>query len=151
MAGFGRKKSTDKDEPKPKITKAGLKKSLRLFVYVKPYFGTFLIGLVFLFLSSLASMVFPYLTGQLVDAANTEFLDQINKIALLLLGIFFANAIFSYFRIYLFAIVTQKTLASLRQATYNHLIHLQMTFKLFLCVLEEKLKKEIVGEQIRWQ
>ncbi|MEQ8909156.1 MAG: ABC transporter transmembrane domain-containing protein [Vicingaceae bacterium] len=127
MARFGRKKSED-ETPKKKLTKASIKKSLRLFKYVKPYLGTFSIGLVFLFLSSAASMVFPYLTGQLVDAANTEFLDQINRIALMLLGIFFLNAVFSFFRIYLFAIVTQKTLASLRQATYDQLIRLKMKF-----------------------
>ena len=127
MARFGRQKAKDNEEKK-KITKASLKKSLRLFKYVKPYAGTFAIGLIFLFLSSGASMVFPYLTGQLVDAANTDFLDQINRIALLLLGVFFLNAIFSFFRIYLFAIVTQKTLASLRQATYYQLIRLKMKF-----------------------
>ena len=90
--------------------------------------GTFIIGLVFLFLSSLASMVFPYLTGMLVDAADTDLLEKINQIALLLLGVFFLNAVFSFFRIYTFAIVTQKTLASLRQATYNQLIRLKMQF-----------------------
>ena len=128
MARFGRKNHAEEQEPKKKITKEALRKSMRLFKYVKPYSGTFAIGLVFLFLSSLSSMVFPYLTGQLVDAANQEFLDQINKIALLLMLVFFLNAIFSYFRIYLFAIVTQKTLASLRQATYDQLIRLKMQF-----------------------
>ena len=128
MAAFGRKKNSDTEEKKPKITKESLKKSLRLFRFVKPYLGVFSIGLLFLFLSSLTSMAFPYLTGQLVDAANTEVLGQINDIALLLLGVFFANAVFSYFRIYTFAIVTQKTLAALRQTTYNHLLHLQMVF-----------------------
>ena len=98
MARFGRK-SGNEDEPKKKITKETLKKSLRLFKYVKPYFGTFLIGLIFLFLSSLASMVFPYLTGQLVDAANQDFIENINQIAIMLLGVFFLNAVFSYFRI----------------------------------------------------
>jgi len=127
MAAFGRRK-TKEDSPKKKISKEALKKSLRLFKYVKPYMGTFIIGLVFLFLSSLASMVFPYLTGMLVDAANTDLLEKINQIALLLLGVFFLNAVFSFFRIYTFAIVTQKTLASLRQATYNQLIRLKMQF-----------------------
>lgn len=129
MAGFGRrKKSEDTGEEKKKINKASLKKSLRLFKYVKPYLGTFSIGMIFLFLSSGASMVFPFLTGKLIDAANSDFIERINEIALILLAVFFFNAIFSYFRIYLFAIVTQKTLASLRQATYQHLIHLKMSF-----------------------
>ncbi len=128
MAKFGRRSRSEDDEPKKKITKEALKKSFRLFKYVRPYRGTFAIGLIFLFLSSAASMVFPYLTGQLVDAANQELLDNINQTALMLLGIFFLNAIFSFFRIYLFAIVTQKTLASLRQATYEQLIRLKMSF-----------------------
>jgi ABC transporter fused permease/ATP-binding protein len=128
MAGFRRKKDDQTDTPKKKITKQDLKKSLRLFKYVKPYRGTFAIGFVFLLLSSVTSMVFPYLTGQLVDSANSEMLQEINTIALALLGVFAANAVFSYFRIYLFAIVTQKTLADLRQSTYNHLIKLPMHF-----------------------
>lgn len=129
MAGFKRRKEdkTD-DQPKKKITKSALKKSLRLFKYVKPYKGTFAIGFIFLLLSSVTSMVFPYLTGQLVDSANADMLQDINKIALALLAVFAANAVFSYFRIYLFAIVTQKTLADLRQSTYNHLIKLPMHF-----------------------
>jgi len=128
MAGFGRRRNTEEADDKKRINKATLKKSLRLFKYVKPYLGTFSIGMVFLFLSSGASMVFPFLTGKLIDAAYSDFIEKINEIALLLLGVFFLNAIFSYFRIYLFAIVTQKTLATLRQATYEHLIHLPMGF-----------------------
>ena len=129
MAKFGRRRSQkDSDEPKKKITKEALSKSLRLFKYVKPNAGIFAIGLIFLLLSSLASMVFPYFTGQLVDAAKSDLVEDINKIALILLGVFFLNAVFSFFRIYLFAIVTQKTLAALRQDTYNHLIKLKMAF-----------------------
>lgn len=128
MAKFGRRKRSEDDSPKKKITKASLTKSLRLFRYIKPYSGTFAIGLVFLLLSSLASMVFPYFSGQLVDAAKSDLVDDINKIALILLGVFFLNAVFSFFRIYLFAIVTQKTLATIRQATYQHLIKLKMSF-----------------------
>lgn len=128
MAKFGRRSQKESDEPKKKVSKEALKKSLRLFKYVKPYSGTFAIGLVFLLLSSLASMVFPYFTGQLVDAAKSDLVEDINKIALILLGVFFLNAVFSFFRIYLFAIVTQKSLAALRQATYNHLVKLKMAF-----------------------
>lgn len=128
MARFGRRKEDTEDRPKKKMTKDAIKRSLRLFNYIKPYRLTFGIGMIFLFLSSLSSMVFPYLTGQLVDAAKSQFIEDINAIALLLLGVFLLNAIFSYFRIYLFAVVTQKSLASLRQDTYYHLIRLKMKF-----------------------
>ena len=57
MAKFGRRSQKESDEPKKKVSKEALKKSLRLFKYVKPYSGTFAIGLVFLLLSSLASIL----------------------------------------------------------------------------------------------
>ena len=66
--------------------------------------------------------------GELMNSAGKGLVENINKIALILLGIFMANAVFSYFRIYLFALVTQKTLALIRQTTYNHLIKLPLAF-----------------------
>jgi ABC-type multidrug transport system fused ATPase/permease subunit len=69
------------------------------------------------------------LLGELLDAGNPEAsLSRINQIALILLVIFALNAVFWYFRIYLFAIVTQFMLASLRQTTYKQLIQLPMSF-----------------------
>lgn len=127
MAHHGNK-SSERDTPKKKITKTGFKRLVRLFKFVKPQRGTFVLGLVFLVLSSLTTLIFPMLMGDLLDSANGGSLDKINQIGLILLAIFFVNAIISYFRIYLFAIVTQKTLALLRQTTYNHLIKLPMAF-----------------------
>jgi ABC-type multidrug transport system fused ATPase/permease subunit len=64
----------------------------------------------------------------MVDMAKSKSLDDINRIGYFMIGLFVVNAVLSYFRIYLFAIVTQKTLALLRQTTYNQLIQLPMTF-----------------------
>lgn len=127
MARHG-KISTERDTPKKKITGQGLKRLIRLFSFVKPQQGTFAIGLIFLLLSSLATLIFPMLLGDLLDSANNGTLDSINQIGIILLAVFAATAVFSYFRIYLFAVVTQKTLALLRQTTYNHLITLPMVF-----------------------
>lgn len=127
MARHG-KISTERDTPKKKITGQGLKRLIRLFRFVKPQQGTFALGLFFLLLSSLATLIFPMLLGDLLDSANTGTMDSINQIGIILLAVFAATAIFSYFRIYLFAVVTQKTLALLRQTTYNHLIKLPMVF-----------------------
>ncbi|NOZ46267.1 MAG: ATP-binding cassette domain-containing protein [Chlorobi bacterium] len=113
---------------KKKVTTQNLKKLLKLFRFVKPQFRPFIIGLFFLLLSSLTNLIFPALMGELLDSAQNKVVSEINRIAIFLLLIFFANAIFSYFRIYLFAKVTQKTLALLRQTTYNHLIQLPMSF-----------------------
>ncbi len=123
-----KKKNIANGQDKVKVSKASIKRAGRLFSYLQPQLGFFWLGLVFLLLSSLASMVFPYLTGQLVDAAQSDFLNKIDEIAFALLLVFFLNAIFSFFRIYLFAIVTQRSLAKLRQKTYAHLLSLQMRF-----------------------
>jgi len=117
-----------KEPEKKKITRDNIKKLLKLFKFIKPQLRPFIIGLVFLLLSSLSNLLFPALMGDLIDSTKAKSTTEINQIALFLLLVFFANAIFSYFRIYLFAVVTQKTLALLRQSTYNHIIQLPMSF-----------------------
>lgn len=119
----------EKKKEKRKLSKGALKKTLRLYKYVKPYRGEFLLGLVFLVLSSAANLAFPKYLGDLVDASNSDkFIEQIQEISLLLVGILIAQALVSFFRVVLFVNVTQKTLASLRQATYQHLIQLPINF-----------------------
>lgn len=81
-------------------------------------------------------MTFPGLIGRLFagdDAKNSAIdaffnLSNINQVALLLLGAFTLQAVFSFFRIYLFADVTERAIAAIRRDTYNHLVHLPMRF-----------------------
>ncbi len=87
----------------------------------------YLLGLLFLILSSFASLIFPMFIGEMVDASKSS-MSRINEIALYLFGLFSLQAIFSYFRIVLFVQVTEKFLSKLRQATYDRLIRLPMTF-----------------------
>ena len=129
---FGRKK--EKTE-RIKLSKESVKKAMRIFSYLKPYRIKFTIGMLFLLFSSLTSMIFPGLMGKLVDATESSTpsgsffnFDNINQVAIVLLCVFAAQAVFSFFRIYLFADVTENMLASLRQATYQHLIKLPMSF-----------------------
>jgi len=114
---------------RPRITKDALRKSLRLYKYVKPYRGEFSIGLLFLVLSSAASLAFPKYLGDLVDATNSEAIfDNIERITLILFIILLAQSVVSFFRVIIFVNVTQKTLTNLRQATYEHLIQLPINF-----------------------
>ncbi len=120
--------SSERETPKKKVTREGLRRFLRLFRFVKPQKYAFAAGLTFLVLSSLTTLVFPMLMGDLLDSASSGTPDNINRLGLILIGVFVVNAVFSYFRIYLFAVVTENTLALLRQTTYNHLIKLPMVF-----------------------
>ncbi len=101
----------------------------RLYGYIKPYWGSFAAGMLFLVLSSLAGLTIPYLLGQLVDYGAKDHLPEaINRVGLLLLAVLCGQAILSFFRVTLFVNVTEKTLSALRQDVYNHLIRLPMSF-----------------------
>ena len=117
----------NKKSEKIKLKKGSFKKSLQIFKYLKPYKTAYILGMVFLLLSSFASLIFPMFIGEMVDASQNS-MEDINQMALLLFGLFTLQAVFSYFRIVLFVNVTEKFLAKLRQVTYEHLIRLPMNF-----------------------
>ncbi len=115
--------------PKKKITLEGLRNAFKLYSYIKPYRTEYIWGLFFLMGSSIASLAFPKLLGDLVNSGNSGNLaHDLNRIALLLIVTLLVQSIFSYFRVVLFVNVTEKTLAFLRQNTYNHLITLPLRF-----------------------
>lgn len=117
---------TNKNQRK---TGSGLKQLMKLYRFLKPYRWKFALGMVFLLISSGASLMFPKLLGDMVDMGNKGMLiSEISRTGLLLLAIILVQAIFSYSRIRLFVEVTEKTLASIRQHLYNHLIKLPMSF-----------------------
>jgi ABC-type multidrug transport system fused ATPase/permease subunit len=115
--------------PKKKITLEGLKNALKLYSYIKPYRVEYGWGMFFLMGSSIASLAFPKLLGELVNSGNAgSLIHDLNRIGLLLIGTLLVQSVFSYFRVVLFVNVTEKTLAFLRQNTYNHLIKLPLNF-----------------------
>lgn len=122
------KKSYD-DVPKRKITLEGLRNAFRLYKFIKPFRVEYTIGILFLIGSSLASLAFPKLLGELVSAGSEgKLAENLNLIALLIVLTLLIQSLFSYFRVVLFVNVTEKTLASLRQSTFNHLIRLPLKY-----------------------
>lgn len=123
-----------KQKERVKVSKEAWKKAVKIFRFLKPYRVKFSIGLVFLLLSSAASMLFPGLMGKLIDAngsgavGDLSNLSNINTVALVLFGVFIMQAFFSFFRILLFSQVTENMLADLRKFTYKQLIMLPMEF-----------------------
>ncbi len=114
---------------KNKKAGSGLRELSKLYTFLKPYGWLFALGLICLMVSTGASFLFPKLLGDMVDIANKgEMLGRIRHTGILLLVILTGQALFSYFRTRLFVMVTEKTLASIRQHLYNHLIRLPMSF-----------------------
>ncbi len=119
---------TENDLPKAKLTSNSLQKALRIFKYAKNHKWKFYIGLLFLLLTSATALAFPKLMGMLVDCVTNKDLDKANEIALMLMGVLFLQAIFSFFRISLFVNFTENSLSNIRFALYENLVKLPMTF-----------------------
>ncbi|WP_162052054.1 ABC transporter ATP-binding protein [Pontibacter pamirensis] len=118
-------------EGRVKISKESFRRSLQIFGYVLPYKYKFIIGLVFLVLSSLTFMAFPYLVGKLVDSSigNAEgLLQDINLIAMGLFAIIILQGIFSFFRVYFFAQVSENAVADIRRDLYSKFVLLPISF-----------------------
>src|SRR5690606_25181406 len=54
--------------------------------------------------------------------------SDINSIALILLGILFVQSIFSFFRVWFFAKVSERSMRDIRLALYRRMVNLPMTF-----------------------
>lgn len=120
-----------REEDKRKITKDTLRKLIGIFRFLAPYKFTFIIGLICLMLSSVMLMAFPFFAGKLLDVASGKevpYFNSINTIALVLLGILVVQSIFSFTRVYTFAIVSEKSLADVRNTVYKKIIWLPITF-----------------------
>lgn len=112
---------------KGKNKRLTLKGILQLTAIISEKKGVFLVGMVFLLLSSSATLIFPVFVGDLIKSSSFT-IDEINQIGIRLLVLFIAMAIFSFFRIYLFSIVTENSLVTLRSKVYSHLIKMPMQF-----------------------
>lgn len=117
---------------KKRITMQGMRSIMRIFSYLRPYKTKFYIGIVALLLSSFTTMSFPFFMGKLIDTSSSNAPDSIysntNAIALILVGILIFQSAVSYFRVYLFAIVSEKSMADVRTSLYNKLITLSIPF-----------------------
>jgi len=137
-----------------KINLKNWKRSTPIFNFLKPYKYIYGIGLFCLLVSSLTAMIFPYLLGNLLGAdieqQQNEFHltdpNNINALFLMLMILFAAQALFSFFRIYLFGIVTEKTLHDIRNTTFQKLISFPISYydKNKVGILQSRISSDIV-------
>lgn len=121
-----------------RLTKESINKAKTFLRFLKPYRGVFALGFVFLILGSLVAMLFPFLMGKLLggEAVQTNnmpnFLDALftdrNTVVLALIGVFVAQALFSFLRVLTFGYVTENALNDLRQESFKHLVMSPMNF-----------------------
>src|SRR5919112_2025001 len=123
------------DVPKPKLTKEAFRRSLRVFRYVLPYKGNFIVGMVLLLLSSTTTMMFPWIIGKLVDVANGKpvalpggVVVGVDRIAIGLFAVIVCQGLFSFGRIWFFTRVSEFTVRDIRQALYAKFVSLPIPF-----------------------
>ncbi len=132
----------DKNEPPlPKLSRESLREALAIFKFIGPYRWVLALGFVLLFVSSAVFMVFPYLSGQLVDTAQGkgEWDLTLSQLGIVLGVIIVIQSIVSYARVLIFAYASEKGIAAVRKAVYEKLVSLPITF------FEENRSGEIVS------
>lgn len=138
----------DRDIPKVKISKESIKEILFVFKYLKPYNSYFIGGLIFISLSAISTLAFPFLMGKMIDSVSNKNIStsitQINQLGIIdhlksdnwslnmvLLLIFIqlsVQTIFSFMRVYLLTKAGTNATADLRRNLYSQLISLPMSF-----------------------
>jgi ABC transporter fused permease/ATP-binding protein len=128
---MAKKKGTALDPAeKRNLNKQNLSKLGGIFSYMMPYKWAFFSGLIFLLFSSLTLLTFPFVAGKLIDTAqgSSWIVGDVNSIAWILIGILAVQSIFSFFRVWLFALVSERSMRDIRLALYSKLVRLPMTF-----------------------
>ncbi|MCC6279494.1 MAG: ABC transporter ATP-binding protein, partial [Saprospiraceae bacterium] len=115
----------DKEESRTKLSRQNLREALKIFEFLRPYRWQFITGLVLLFLSSTVFMIFPYSVGLMLDVAQgkeTAYDLNLSKIGLGLLVVLVFQGVVSYSRVQLFAQISERGTADIRNALYQRII-----------------------------
>ena len=100
--------------------------------FFKPYLWTFFIGMICLLLSTATSLIFPYAIGNILDVSlkkqGDDFTKAMYELAIFMLLILSAQALFSFFRIVTFTRVSENVIASIRKKLYEKLLKMPMNF-----------------------
>ena len=120
---------TKERNPLPKVSKESFKEALGIFEYLRPYKWHYIIGLILLSVSSVVFLGVIQAAGLMVDIATGENTDfTLNDIGIALIVVLLAQGVISYFRIVLFAYVSEKGIAAIRIALFNKLLVLPIPF-----------------------
>src|SRR5579871_63774 len=101
----------------------------RLFAWLSPYKGRMVLAALALLISTGLGLSFPMVIVRLLDSVTrTKSMGALNHLALLLVGIFLAQAAFSFLQSTLLMVVGEHIVCDLRTALYNHLHRLSLDF-----------------------
>ena len=103
--------------------------TLRLLKYFGNYQTALIIVIILIVVYTLIGLLGPYLMGVALDQLiGGGDLAGIGRIALLMLSVYFSNAVLQFISSYIMAGVSQKLLKSIRAELFNHLQKLSLKF-----------------------
>lgn len=127
--GLRRTRVSTPDKNSKRIDREGLETFGRILAYVKPYQKWLVFSIIALLFSTLLNLVLPLVIQNLVDVVLIDKnLTRLNQLALLLLGVFVVQAIFSFAHQLTLAFVGERTIADIRVQVYSHLQRLSLQF-----------------------
>jgi ATP-binding cassette, subfamily B, bacterial MsbA len=101
----------------------------RLFGYLKPYWGRMTLAILALLVSSGFGLAFPLVIVRLLDTVTrAKDFTPLNNLALLLVGLFLVQAVFSFVQSYLLTYIGEHIVFDLRNSLYRHLQQLSLDF-----------------------
>ena len=123
--GFGSEASP---EDKKKVSREGFRKTLRIFQFIKPYRLQYALGFIFLVLSTGTTLSFGLVIREVTSVLERKSTYTIDNIILFFVGVLVIQAVLSFFRIYFFAQVSERSMADVRRIVYSKIITLPIPF-----------------------
>jgi ABC-type multidrug transport system fused ATPase/permease subunit len=112
-------------------SKINWKKVKPIFAFLFPYRWKMILGLVFLLVSTLTTLIIPILSGKFLDVAvgkTSPVFSSITQVGYWFGLVLTLQAIFSFFRILLFSQISENVMADIRTQLYTKILSLSTTF-----------------------
>ena len=122
-----RKNKQDLDRPPSKVKPTRYRIG-RLLNLARPYWWQFAIILLAASLTSVLTIAYPALTGQILDSVINKKTHALHTIILLLLGLGIAQALISFLQNYWMTTIGEKIVIELRIRLFSHLQRLPLSF-----------------------
>lgn len=121
---------TPEADKKPSFSMDQLKRSMGIFSYILPYKWYFILSMFILALGSVVFLAIMQLPGEVLNIINGEATHDysINQIFIALAALLVFQAILSFLRVRLQAIVSEKSMALLRKDLFSKILSLNIPF-----------------------
>lgn len=131
---FSRRGGVHETRQDSRITSSDWAQLRRAFSFLRPHRASLIGGVAAVAISGGLALLFPLLIRDLLNsafapgAAVNSAAAQLNRVALILLGLMLLQAFFNYLRMFLLGRMGEAVVADMRKRVFDHLINLSVRF-----------------------